>query len=72
MMKFVERNALRLLVALCAVMAFVGLFFRTDKGAESLPLLYPLLGVASVGIAVLLSRALAPLLGRDRGDDDAD
>lgn len=72
MMKFLERNALRLLVALCTALAVAGLFFRADKGAESLPLLYPLLGVASVGIAVLLSRALAPLLGRDGGDDDAD
>ena len=72
MMEFVERNALRLLVALCTVLAVIGLFFRAEKGAESLPLLYPLLGIASVAIAVLLSRVLAPLLGRDRRDDDAD
>ena len=72
MMEFVERNGLRLLVALCTVLAVIGLFFRAEKGAESLPLLYPLLGIASVAIAVLLSRALAPLLGRDREDDDAD
>ncbi|WP_376693311.1 hypothetical protein [Wenzhouxiangella sp. EGI_FJ10409] len=71
-MDFIKRNALLVLVALCAVTAVAGLFFRADKGAESLPLLYPLLGVVSVGVAVLLARALAPLLGRDRGDDNAD
>lgn len=73
MIEFLTRNGLRMLIALCAVMAVVGLFFRADKGAEALPLLYPLLGAISVGLAVLLVRLLAPLLRRRaEGGDDAD
>lgn len=72
MIDFLTRYGLRILVALCAVMAAAGLFFRGDKGAEAIPLLYPLLGVASVGLAVLLARLLEPLLRRERGYYDAD
>lgn len=71
MIEFLSRNGLRILIALCAIVAVAGLFFRAEKGAESLPLLYPLLGVVSVAVALLISRLLAPLL-RVEGGDDAD
>jgi len=54
------------------VMAAAGLLFRGDGGVDAVPLLHALLGVASVGLAVLLVRLLEPLLRRERGYYDAD
>jgi len=72
MIDFLTRYGLRMLVALCAVMAAAGLLFRGDGGVDAVPLLHALLGVASVGLAVLLVRLLEPLLRRERGYYDAD
>lgn len=72
MTEMLERHAVKILIAACAVLAVAGLFFRADKGVESLPLLYPALGAVSVTLAVVAARLLAPILRIGEGDDDAD
>ncbi|MFU8831507.1 MAG: hypothetical protein ACNA7J_05050 [Wenzhouxiangella sp.] len=72
MIEILTRNALRILVGLCAMLALVGLFFRAEYGIEALPFMYPLVALIAVPAVVLWVRVLSRLLETEPDTDSPD
>ncbi len=72
MIEILIRNAFRILVGLCAVLALVGLFFRAEYGPEALPFMYPLVALIATPAVVLWVRVLSRLLETEPDTDSPD